>query len=646
MNQTDAATRHFIVATAGHVDHGKSALVKALTGTDPDRLPEEKARQITIDLGFAELNLHGPKGETIHAGIVDVPGHEDFVRNMIAGVGSTDLVLFVVAADDGWMPQTEEHLQILNYLGVERAVVALSKSDLGEVEKRATEIREQLRGTAFANSEIVPVSVRDGDGLEDLRRAVVAALSTDVPQRGIGKPRLFVDRSFTLRGIGTVVTGTLTGGTLRAGQSVVIQPRNVPAHIRALQSHGRDVAAAGPGTRTAINLPDMAVADIKRGDVITTAGVQPTSTVDVVLERSPRAREKMRSLKGGAAVYLHHGTARVRAKIVFLEAEALSPGKQAIAQLRLDSPILAFLGDRFVIRDPSEQRTLAGGVVLDPAGKRAAFRTNRQVTLLSARTQAYRDVDACVTSEIVRDGTVERSFLLARSRFSTSEVEVALQRLHESGRIFLDERIAIEKGKWHALRARVTELIDASHNKHPERNGLQLNELRAALHEESTAVIDALISNIGKSGFVQTGSTIARSSHRRALPPEMRDAAEKLLHLISDTPSDPPSRKQIAPDASSRRALSFLIDQGEVVEVSEDLVLARDAFERMKEGVAAFISKNGSATVSELRQALQTSRRTLVPLLERLDRERVTKRVGDQRMLAKEPVASAKPALD
>src|SRR6476646_7967544 len=219
-------TRHFIIATAGHVDHGKSALVKALTGTDPDRLPEEKKRQITIDLGFAALNVAAPNGDRIHAGIVDVPGHEDFVRNMIAGVGSIDLALFVVAADDGWMPQSEEHLQILTYLGVQRAAVALTKSDLGRVDVVTNQIREQLTDTPLADSPIVPTSVRTGTGIQKLTNTLVSQLAKTEPQRDIRKPRLFIDRVFTLRGIGTVVTGTLTGGCLRRGQQIIVFPTN------------------------------------------------------------------------------------------------------------------------------------------------------------------------------------------------------------------------------------------------------------------------------------------------------------------------------------------------------------------------------------------------------------------------------------
>src|SRR5438477_7491965 len=347
--------KHFILTTAGHVDHGKSALVKALTGTDPDRLPEEKARGITIDLGFAELTLAGPDGETFHVGIVDVPGHEDFVRNMIAGVGSIDLSLLAVAADDGWMPQTEEHLQILLYLGLKRIVVALTKSDLGNIDSVTAQIREKLAGTPFANCRIVPTSVRTAEGLEDLKRTLAAELAALSPPRDIEKPRLFVDRAFTLRGIGTVVTGTLAGGALRVGDTIFVQPKGVSARIRSLQSHGRAVDFVEPGTRTAINLPDLEIGgDVKRGDVITARLFGPSSTLDVLLTRTARLRRAV-PMKSGASAYVHHSTMRTLAKIILAESESLATGQSAFAQLRLTAPLLGSLGDRFVVRDASEQ---------------------------------------------------------------------------------------------------------------------------------------------------------------------------------------------------------------------------------------------------------------------------------------------------
>src|SRR5256884_987813 len=284
---------HFIIATAGHVDHGKSALVKALTGTDPDRLPEEKARGITIDLGFAHLELpatRNPQPSTFQLGIIDVPGHEDFVKNMVAGVGSIDLALFVVAADDGWMPQTEEHLQILTYLGVTRAVVALTKIDLaGNEEAVATQLRERLANSPFSDAPVVPTSVVTGRGLDDLKRALADVLLSTPPPREIGKPRLPVDRVFTLRGIGTVVTGTLTGGTLRRGQTVVLQPAGGTTRIRSLHNHNHDVEASGAGTRTAVKLPELDTASVRRGDVGTLADPGPAGKIfAALLEQSRR----------------------------------------------------------------------------------------------------------------------------------------------------------------------------------------------------------------------------------------------------------------------------------------------------------------------------------------------------------------------
>jgi selenocysteine-specific elongation factor len=627
-------TRHFIIATAGHVDHGKSALVKALTGTDPDRLPEEKKRQITIDLGFAELNLIPPSGDKIHAGIVDVPGHEDFIRNMIAGVGSIDLALFVVAADDGWMPQTEEHLQILTYLGVQRAAIALAKSDLGKIELVTEQIRNRLRETAFAKSRVIPTSVRTGEGIENLKKTLALELATMPGQGDFGKSRLFVDRAFTLRGVGTVVTGTLTGGRLQRGQKISVQPQNLRARIRSIQSHGIEIDYAQPGMRTALNLPDLPIDQIQRGDVITDSDLAPTSTLIAQVEKSPRLAAKepaARPLKSGTSVYLHHGTSRAAARITLREKNGLEPGQKTIAQLKPASSIFAFLGDRFVIRDASERHTIAGGVVLDPDG--TDFRAASDLKLLSMRATAPDDIDLCVRSEIARRGFVPRETLLIKSHFSAGEISEALMRLQRNNEIVLFKEIVANGEFWRMVRNQAIALIDNAHKQNPERRGLDLNGLRSVLRDQPENVFEALIEALCADDFIRKGSAIARTSHQPVLPDRLQPAERKIREALSQRPFDPPPRREIEPDRDAQHVLRFLIEGGEVIEVGPDVIVLRKNFERMKARITDFISKNGPATVSELRQAVESSRRIMVPLLEKLDREGFTRRMEDKRSL-------------
>jgi len=622
-------TRNFMIATAGHVDHGKSALVKALTGTNPDRLPEEKKRQITIDLGFAALNVAAPNGDRIHAGIVDVPGHEDFVRNMIAGVGSIDLALFVVAADDGWMPQSEEHLQILTYLGVQRAVVALTKSDLGRIDVVTNQIRERLLGTTFADSPIIPTSIRTGTGIEKLVNTLANQLASTEPQRDICKPRLFIDRVFMLRGIGTVVTGTLTGGSLHRGQQIVVFPTDLDTRIRSIQSHGQELQVAKPGMRTAINLPDLSVDQIRRGDVVTVPGHGvPTSTLIVRLERSPRLKADKtiaHPLKNGLSIYVHHGASRVGARIRFHKNGLLEAGKERIAHLKLASPIFAFVGDRFVVRDSSERHTIAGGIVLDPDGNKESL----------ASSVALDDVNSLVRAILARHGFAYRQNLLSKSRFSADEISKVLTNLQQSGEIVLCQHIAADCEFWRKLRVQAIGLIDAVHRQIPERAGIDLSELRSALSIQEAEVIESLVADLSGSDFVRKGSVIARTSHHPTLPVHLASVEKRIREALTGQPFDPPSRKSIESNPQARQVVRFLIENGDITELALDVVLLRESFERMKAQVAEFISKNGSATVSQLRQAVGSSRRVMVPLLERLDRDGITRRVGDKRMLSR-----------
>ena len=631
---TDAA--HYIVATAGHVDHGKSALIKALTGTDPDRLPEEKARGITIDLGFAHLELASPGATSpIHVGIVDVPGHEDFVKNMVAGVGAIDLALLIVAADDGWMPQTEEHLQILSYFGVRRAVVSLTKADLAADEAAAvTEIRQRLEGSVFADAPIVPTSVVSGLGLDALRATLARELSSVPPPRDIGKPRLAVDRVFTLTGAGTVVTGTLVGGQLQRGQSIVIQPSGHPARIRRIQSHGRDVDTSGPGTRTALNLADVdPVAGVHRGDVITLPEMGGASEcLDVVLEVSSRAH---RPLKDEVRVRVHYGSGNVPAHIALGVGKELAAGERQLAQLRLESPVYLLAGDHLTIRDWSEQQTLAGAVVLDPDASRRSFRAAGRQQWLTRVAESLVGPALFVAAYVGRDTTVRRSRAFVKTRFSRDEIDEAIQQLARDGRVFTTGDMVVDAATWDAARKRAAQLIDDAHREHPERLGLSLTDLRNILTKEFPFedLFDALIASLGSEGFTRSGSVIQRASHRAQLPEPLRAAGETVRRALSAQPLEPPSRKELTPDAASQRALKFLIESGEVIEINAELVLGATAVAQATAQVKAFVAKHGPATVSELRQSLGSSRRVVVPFLEYLDRTFVTVRHGDKRAL-------------
>ena len=627
---------HYIVATAGHVDHGKSTLIKALSGTDPDRLPEEKARGITIDLGFAHLELGSPEVTSpIDVGIVDVPGHEDFVKNMVAGVGTIDLALLIVAADDGWMPQTEEHLQILSYFGVRRAVVSLTKADLaGDEAASISDIRLRLQGSPFADAPIVPTSVVTGQGLETLKSALAQELSAAPPPRDIGKPRLAVDRVFTLSGAGTIVTGTLVGGWLQRGQAVLIQPSGHPARIRRIQSHGRDVERSGPGTRTALNLADVdPVAGVHRGDVITVPDMGSASDcLDVMLEISARAS---RPLKDGVRARVHYGSGNVPAHIALGAGKELTPGQRQLAQLRLESPVFLVAGDYLTLRDWSEQQTLAGAIVLDPDATRRAFRSTDRQQWLTRVAESLDKPALFVAAHVARARVLRRSRAFVKTRFSRDDIDAAIQQLAREGSLVVTDDMLVEAATWTTARTRAAQLVDDVHREHPERLGLSLTELRNVITKEFAFedLFDALIASLSDEGFARSGLVIQRASHRAQLPEPLRAAGETLRRTLSAQPLEPPSRKELTPDVASQRALKFLVESGEVVEISAELVLSASAVAQATAHVKAFIAKHGPATVSDLRQRLGSSRRVVVPLLEYLDRTFVTVRHGDRRTL-------------
>ncbi len=631
--------RHFIVATAGHVDHGKSSLVRALTGTDPDRLPEEKARGITIDLGFAHLPIEAPGG-SCSVGIVDVPGHEDFVKNMVAGMGAVDCALLVVAADDGWMPQTEEHLQILEYLGVRRGVVAITKADLhdADVALAAEDVRERLEGSALSAAELVPVSSVTRAGFPELLGALARVLDALPPRSSADRPRLAVDRVFTVRGMGTVVTGTLAGGALRTGEPVVLQPAGRTLRIRSLQSHNREVSQAMPGTRTALGLSEVSCDDVHRGDQLVHAGMGAASDiVEVLLVRSPRLPPRTRVLNTNTRVQVHQGSGSHPARLVLLQSAKLGPGETALAQLRFEHPVYMLAGDRFVVRNQSQSATLAGGLVLEPAGVRRGCREPARLRCLDRCAQSPEDPAQWVAAILDRDGAAHRSQLLRQSLFSDAAVKGAVECLVAGGRVRPLGDWWADALRLQALAQAVAGAVDEYHGLHPDEAGLDVRRVRELMgrHFAAMELAEPFLEDFCRDGgFRRQGTVLARSSHRPTLPADLMAPAQSCRDQLLARPLEPPARKDLESNPAAIRALRFLLETGEAVDVGADLVMSAEAFAEASRRVGAFLAAHGPAKASDLREALGTSRRVIIPLLERLDRDRVTERVGELRRLA------------
>ncbi len=644
--------RHFILGTAGHIDHGKSSLVEALTGMNPDRLPEEKRRGMTIELGFAELVLDtgDGSGDRLVLGVVDVPGHSDFVKNMVAGVGAIDLALFIVAADDGWMPQTEEHYQILQYLGVRRAVVALTKCDLVEdLELVLDDLRENLLGGAWEGAPVVPVSAHTGQGLGELRDTIAGLLAAAPPAPDCGKPRLPVDRAFSLKGVGTVVTGTLIDGAIRAGTDLVAQPAGLPVHVRGAQSHGKPAETVPPATRTALNLSGVSVRDsrgaeregVGRGDVLMPPGLgQSVTAIDVLLTRFDRpvrgvSRKATRGLRTGREVTFHHGSAGRPARLHLLGERTLEPGGEVLAELRFRDPVCVFVGDRFVLRDASAGLTLGGGVVLDEEANRRAFRKPFQREFLEARRAAADDLDVLLRTQVTRDKAVPLPRLLAKSRFSAAAIQARVGELTEAGEFERSGEWVFEAVWWRRLSRLAGEKIEAVHREHPDQLGMPLRELRAAMAPElpSAKFFDALLAGLLAGGYAKAGANVRRRDHQPRLPADLLKAGELVKKRLAADPVNPPNKGETATNPAEEKALRFLLNAGEVIELDPKTVISSEGYARLQAEIVDYLRKHDRATASDLRRHTGTVRRILMPLLERLDAEKVTVREGDDRRL-------------
>jgi len=637
--------RHYILATAGHVDHGKSSLVLALSGTDPDRLPEEKSRGLTIELGFALLRLEDPNAEIEYRlGIVDVPGHEDFVRNMVGGVGSVDVGLLVIAADDGWMPQSEEHFEILNYMGVHRGIVVLTKIDAvpaGDVEACENDVRGRLADSPWENAPVIRTAAPRGEGIEALKTRLCEILEETPLPADIGKPRLLIDRAFSVPGAGTIVTGTLSGGSLSVGQAVLVEPGGRRSRIRRLQTHNESVEVSPPGTRTAINLPDLAPGkEVNRGDIVTLPGIgTASSTLDCTLCMELRVlemeRAHVRPLKDGTRVRLHHGSAHVPAIVHLLNAKELLPGEEALAQIRLERPALVFAGDRFILRDWQERLTMAGGIVLDPVASAARLHAAERKAFLKACAVAPGDCGVQMDATLARDQAGRTDELLGQSRFARDDVRSCVaDRLKSDCVVERDEWI-IKEDTWSGWKRDAAKQVELFHDSNPERIGLPIAELRKSLagSECTHELQDLIIAELCRSDFALSANVIHRCGRRAELPEDLEASADTIRGMLQANLHEPPSTSDLLTDADAKKAIQFLIDTGEAVQVGNDLVMAAEGFRELADRVREHISRQGPATVSELRSSLESTRRIMVPLLEKLDSQGVTVRRGDERAL-------------
>ena len=631
-----------VIGTAGHVDHGKSTLVHALTGIDPDRLKEEKEREMTIDLGFAWLQL--PSG--LQVSIVDVPGHEDFIRNMLAGVGGIDLALFVVAADEGVMPQTREHLAILNLLQVQDGVVALTKCDLINdpewLELIQAEVREELTDSVLQDARMLPVSARTGQGLPELLAELDRLLQKPPPRRETGRPRLPVDRVFSMAGFGTVVTGTLIDGRLHTGQEVEILPRALRARIRGLQAHREKIDVAIPPSRTAVNLTGVSIEQLQRGDVLTMPGwLRPTTLLDA---RLSLLKSASRPLPHNAVVDFFTGTSQCEARARLLDRKEVAPGEDSWVQFALSAPVAVVRGDRFIIRQVSPGVTLGGGSVVDPS---PMLRHRRfQPGVAERLEQLSRGTpEEVLLAELESEQPCEGVALIARSSLGADQAAKTLQSLLKAGQVVSLGTTAtgkdltagnathvISAGGWESLLARMTSPLREYHQRYPLRAGMPREELKSRLGLSAGAFNEAVARATSQGVLVAMETTVSVADHRVALNAEQQRRVAELMQAFQRNPSSPPSLAE-GEALVGADLLAALLEQGRLVKVSDSVVFSADGYQRMTQAVVSHLQREGRITLAQVRDMFSTSRKYAQALLEHLDERHVTKRVGDERIL-------------
>ncbi len=617
-----------VIGTAGHVDHGKSTLVRALTGIDPDRLAEEKAREMTIDLGFAWFQLGDEE-----VGIVDVPGHRDFIENMLAGVGGIDLALFVIAADEGVMPQTREHLAILDLLGVRSGIIALTKTDMVEddewIELVSLEIAEVLEGTSLANAPIVPVSARTGAGLPELTDVLIAQLTKTESRLDSGHPRLPIDRVFSLSGFGPVVTGTLLDGSLQVGDAVEIGPEGLTARIRGLQTHKTKREVALPGSRVAVNLSGVDRDELQRGQVVMLPGqMRPTMLVDVAYRHLPDAHQP---LKHHADVKVFVGSAEISGRARVLGQDAIEPGQTGWLQLSLVDPVVVMRGDHFILRRPSPGETIGGGTILDsnPGRRHRRFRADvlARLEALEAGTP-----EELVLQTLLRTGAVERTALLERSGVPVAEGENVLVQLIDNGQAIAIGRYVVAAPTWNQLGMRAIEAVSTYHRDNPLRLGMSREELRSRL-QLLPAVFGPLVEDlVSKGQILEANALLKLPDHAVTFTSEQQSRIDRLLSALNAGGVNSPSIKECK-DLATEPVYAALVDRGDLVQISSDVVYRSTTYAELMQDLRAHLEQHGSITAAQARDLLNTSRKYAIALLEHLDDLRITRRVGDERIL-------------
>lgn len=632
-----AMSKRLIIGTAGHVDHGKTSLIKALTGVNTDRLKEEQERGMSIELGFAMFQL--PSGAL--AGIVDVPGHERFIKNMLAGAGGMDLVLFVVAADEGVMPQTLEHLDILQILQAKSGIVVITKKDLVEEDWLALvkeEIAEHLKGTFLEKAPVVAVSNTTGEGLDTLV-ALLDQRAQEVQEKSAQGPfRLPIDRVFTIPGFGTVVTGTLWSGRIRLGDTVEIQPTGLTSRVRGLQSHGQKVEEAVAGSRTAVNLSGIEVSQIQRGEVLAPPGLlTPSYILDAHLYLLPRLEHP---LKNRTRIRFHWGTAETIGRVILLDREELLPGESAPVQLHLEEPVACLKEDRYVLRLYSPMITLGGGTILNPVARRHKRFDPRILAILEVlEAGSLEEQVSQITYErglsLVTPGEVAR--LLGQD---TSQVTEILGHLAEKGYVLLLGGRYLHRKILEETTQKVVEVLRKYHQRYPLRQGMGKEELKSRVAPQAeTRTWNLFLGEIEREGvIITTPTTVRLSSHQVEFTPQQAEIARKIEEMYLTSGFNPPSEEEIqtllAGVPQGNEIFDALVEQGKLVKIAPGLFLHQEAVRKAEALLRKTIEQQGPITVAQFRDILGSSRKIVVPLLEYFDSRQVTLRQGDVRRLA------------